>query len=114
MIASISEKILKMVGNSYNKSVVREVECHRSINSRNGFTNLEGLVFYLKLITELIFEEDANVLGAHVPDSGLSFDGKVFGRVKPEINHFKAWTNAHIWLQAPKGDFFIFKEAIAG
>ena len=60
--------------------------------------NYKLFIFCFKLITELVFEEEGNLLGAHISEAGLGFDGKVFGRVNHTVNHLKAGSDPQVWL----------------
>jgi len=100
-----------MIGNADKKPVTRDIERHRA--SIAIFRGYKILVFHRKLITELVFTKDCDLWVEHVTDTSHSFDGEVFCRVVSAIDYFKTWANPHIWLQPPKGDFLIFKEAVA-
>ena len=90
---------------------MRHIERHRAFGGL--FANPNLLQFHVKLITELVLQEEGELWGAHIPNPGLQFNGKILARVGSGINHFKPWTDPDIWLQAPEGDFLIFKEAMA-
>ncbi|OGP70314.1 MAG: hypothetical protein A2Y80_09035 [Deltaproteobacteria bacterium RBG_13_58_19] len=65
---------------------MRDIECHClgiAIFSRDNV-----LVFHSKLITDLVFTKDCDLLGEHVTDISHSFDSEVFCRVASAIDYF--------------------------
>ena len=65
-----------MVGNTDKKPVTRDIECH--CPGIAIFSRYKILVFHRKLITELVFTKDCDLLGEHVTDTSHSFDSEVF------------------------------------
>ena len=99
-----------MVRNAQYESVVRKIKSHHTFWLL--FIDQNLFVLNLKLVTEFIFAENADVLGAHVTDPGLGLDSKVLKGVGFAINHLETWSEADIGLQPANGDFFILEKAI--
>ena len=62
---SIAIKILEMIGHSQDEPVMRDIEGHGAF--RALFAHHDLLIFHARLITELVFAKEGDVLGAHVP-----------------------------------------------
>jgi hypothetical protein len=77
-------KILELISNTQNKTVVGKIENKHMV--RVDIRIMDVLVFYVELITVVIFEKEIDLIIEHISDPAQGFDGKVLSRIDGTIN----------------------------